>query len=95
MGNTVFVLRDWGPIPPSPIGLRPPGIRMVLAPNLSGLRWYSQICPRQMHGIPPILSNPKGQISLIKIEKGHIWRGKQVPRAALAYIRQLKNLSNA
>ena len=54
MGNTVFFLRDWGPIPPSPVGLRPPGIRMVLAPNLSGLRWYSPICPRQMHGIPPI-----------------------------------------
>ena len=36
--------------------MRPPGIRMVLAPNLSGLRRYSPICPRQMHGIPPIFS---------------------------------------
>ena len=34
------------------------GDRDGIAPNLSGLRRYSPICVRQMHGIPPIQSEP-------------------------------------
>ena len=33
------------------------GVQDGIAPNLSGLRRYSPICPRQMHGtIPPLFS---------------------------------------
>ena len=66
--NTHRILRGWQYLPMSrgeADCLRPPGIRMVLAPNLSGLRWYSPICPRQMHGIPPISCFTIARVGLV------------------------------
>ena len=44
---------------------------MVLAPNLSGLRRYSPICPRQMHGIPPLLLGKLEAYSVL--ESMYLW----------------------
>ena len=71
--NTVSLARTyWGipsssfEIPPSPVRPAASGVQDGIAPNLSGLRRYSPIRPRQTHSITPLEFLRSFAITLIR-----------------------------